>query len=332
MELRHLRYFVAVAEAGSLGAAAERLHVARQPLSVQIKDIERELGVALFERLPTGMRPTPEGLEFLAYAREALARHDRAVARMRRLSRRGASLRIVATALPPYDALLRTAVAHFRDAQPDIPVEIQAARPSRQARDVREADADLALHLGDAEDLANGVAGGPTSVPRGRELDSHLLLALPITGVLVGARHALAARPWVEPGDLSRLAQLAMPRHQHPVSFAAKMENLRGHGWRARAETLEMDERRDGMRLIAAGQAWGGVSRVFARLGAPGVAYRPLAAGGGSPWSLYALTRSGDADASVGDARVRDFVASLRASIALSGLDDDADAGSAPAA
>src|SRR2546423_15621748 len=69
MELRHFRYFVAVAEEHSFAHAARRLRVAQPALSKQIRDLETELGVTLFERLPRGVRLTPAGGAFLADAR-----------------------------------------------------------------------------------------------------------------------------------------------------------------------------------------------------------------------------------------------------------------------
>ena len=74
MELRHLRYFVAVAEEGSLSNAAEkRLHTAQPSLSRQIRDLELEVGAKLFERRPRGISLTPAGRVFLDHARMALA-------------------------------------------------------------------------------------------------------------------------------------------------------------------------------------------------------------------------------------------------------------------
>jgi LysR family hca operon transcriptional activator len=73
MELRHLRYFIAVAEEGSLSNAAEkRLHTAQPSLSRQIRDLELEVGVKLFERRPRGISLTPAGRVFLDHARMAL--------------------------------------------------------------------------------------------------------------------------------------------------------------------------------------------------------------------------------------------------------------------
>jgi LysR family transcriptional regulator, hca operon transcriptional activator len=73
MEFRHLRYFIAVAEEGSLTNAAERrLHTAQPSLSRQIRDLELEVGVKLLERRPRGITLTPAGRVFLDHARLAL--------------------------------------------------------------------------------------------------------------------------------------------------------------------------------------------------------------------------------------------------------------------
>lgn len=88
MELRHLRYFVAVAEAGSLTVAAEkRLHVAQPSLSRQLRDLELEVGATLFVRSSRGVTLTPAGLAFLDHARLALAQAGEAVAAARRAAR-----------------------------------------------------------------------------------------------------------------------------------------------------------------------------------------------------------------------------------------------------
>src|SRR2546426_12596256 len=93
MELRHLRYFVSGAEQGAFVKAAGQLRVAQSALSKQIRDLEREVGVALFERLSRGVRLTAAGEVFLAEARATLERAESAVAGARRADqRRGSSL------------------------------------------------------------------------------------------------------------------------------------------------------------------------------------------------------------------------------------------------
>src|SRR3989441_1088004 len=91
MELRHLRYFVAVSEEGSFLRAAGRLRVAQPALSKQIRDLEREVGVALFHRLPRGIRLTPAGEAFLVEARGTLTAAGRAVTSARGAAKDGAS-------------------------------------------------------------------------------------------------------------------------------------------------------------------------------------------------------------------------------------------------
>src|SRR6266446_1734269 len=85
MELRHLRYFIAVAEEGSLTLAAEkRLHTAQPSLSRQIRDLEYEVGVPLMSRSVHGIELTDAGRAFLDHARLALAQTEAAVAAARR--------------------------------------------------------------------------------------------------------------------------------------------------------------------------------------------------------------------------------------------------------
>ncbi len=76
MNLRDLRYIVALADFGHFGRAASACHVSQPTLSGQIRKLEEELGLPVFERVGRGVRPTPAGTEILAYARNALAAAD----------------------------------------------------------------------------------------------------------------------------------------------------------------------------------------------------------------------------------------------------------------
>src|SRR5216684_1461555 len=86
MELRHLRYFVAVGEDQHFGRAAERLHLAQPALSRQIQDLERELGFALFDRLPRGVKLSAAGKLFLSDARRILQEVEEAKVRAERVA------------------------------------------------------------------------------------------------------------------------------------------------------------------------------------------------------------------------------------------------------
>jgi DNA-binding transcriptional LysR family regulator len=121
MELRHLRYFIAVGEEQHFGRAAERLHVAQPPLSRQIRDLEREIGFLLFDRLPRGVRLSAAGKVFLSDARRILHDVDDARSRAERVALGNAgTLRIgIAMALSWHGAVADT-FREFRRRQPDV--------------------------------------------------------------------------------------------------------------------------------------------------------------------------------------------------------------------
>src|SRR3954451_5211124 len=82
MELRHLRYFVTVAEELNVSRASARLRISQPAVSRQLRDLEEELGVALFHREKSGLKLTPAGETFLAHARDLLRRSGDAVKQM----------------------------------------------------------------------------------------------------------------------------------------------------------------------------------------------------------------------------------------------------------
>jgi DNA-binding transcriptional LysR family regulator len=87
MELRHLRYFVAIGEEENYRRAAERLHVAQTALSTQIQDLEAELGFKLFDRLPRGVKLSVAGRLFLEDAGRILREVNEAATRAARVAR-----------------------------------------------------------------------------------------------------------------------------------------------------------------------------------------------------------------------------------------------------
>ena len=121
MELRHLRYFVAVGEEQHFGRAADRLHVVQPALSRQSGDLERELGFLLFDRLPRGVRLSAAGKLFLDDARRILQDVDEAKRRAAWMALgQAGTLRVgIATAVS-WHGLVVNAFREFRRRHPDV--------------------------------------------------------------------------------------------------------------------------------------------------------------------------------------------------------------------
>src|SRR5271169_5006885 len=114
MELRHLRYFVAVGEVLNFTKAATRLRVAQPALSRQVSDLEDELGVDLLNRTSHGVALTAEGKLFLEEARGLLKGADESIAKVRALAR-GEFGELQVGYLPPLDShILPRALAEFQ--------------------------------------------------------------------------------------------------------------------------------------------------------------------------------------------------------------------------
>jgi DNA-binding transcriptional LysR family regulator len=122
MELRHLRYFVAVAEAMNFTKASVRLRVAQPAVSRQVQDLEDEIGVDLLKRSPRGVTLTAEGQLFLEEAREMLRRADESVKKVRALARGEYGELHIGYAPTPTIEILPPALAAFQKAVPGVQV------------------------------------------------------------------------------------------------------------------------------------------------------------------------------------------------------------------
>ena len=149
MELRHLRYFVTVAEELHFGRAAEKLFISQPPLSQQIQQLEREIGVSLFLRTSRSVQLTPAGEVFLRDARLILAAVDNAVLGAKRAARGEEGwLGIGFAASATYDLL--PAVLHdFRESYPAIELSLVELNAAEQAIALQ----DRSIHVGFARPL-----------------------------------------------------------------------------------------------------------------------------------------------------------------------------------
>src|SRR5712691_2994652 len=138
MELRHLRYFVAIGEEQHYGHAARELRVAQPALSRQIQDLEEELGFKLFDRLPRGVKLSAAGRLFLEDARRILQQVSEAAARAARVaSGRSGTLRVGFTENASWRGVVPDSFRRFRERQPDAELQLQPDASLAQLEAIR---------------------------------------------------------------------------------------------------------------------------------------------------------------------------------------------------
>lgn len=215
MELRHLRYFVAVAEDLHFGRAANRLHTSQSSLSQQVRNLETELKVDLLRRVKRHVELTPAGSRFLREARGILAAAERA-AGLARETEREESQKIVIGISPETDwAFLGKALRLFREHAPSVEVLFQNLTPEAQVE---------ALHRGRIDIGFVGLpieAEGVVSEVTGRE---RLVAAIPEV-------HPMARNERIRLRDLSGEAYTLWPRHLSPGRYDQLLSVFRHAGF-----------------------------------------------------------------------------------------------------
>ena len=266
MELRHLRYFVAVAEERSFSRAATRLRVAQPALSKQIRDLEIELGTVLFERGPRGVFLTAAGRAFLVEARHTLDVATHAVASARGAAvGRDSPLRFAHGEVATYATSIENLLAAFRDANPDAQVEIASNHDGEIFHALRERRVDVGSVF---------VAEWPLV-----GFAAHRMIDSSITGVLLPGSHPLVAEPPIRLAELRTLTWLNSASRRWPGFFPILEDALRERGL-VPERRLERPREAPAMNVqIAAGDTWALVSEAVAgpyRKNANGIVYRPF--------------------------------------------------------
>ncbi|WP_370966304.1 LysR family transcriptional regulator [Amycolatopsis sp. cg9] len=147
MELRQLRYFVAVAEELHFGRAAERLHIVQPAVSQQVRRLERELGVPLFERTTRAVSLTEAGGRFLPHARAVLAAADRAADSVAEFRSAGPLVRLGTS--EGLGDRLDVLLTEFTRRAPEVPVELVHAPTAQRLQRVRDGSLDATIVRGD---------------------------------------------------------------------------------------------------------------------------------------------------------------------------------------
>ncbi len=285
MELRHLRYFVAVAEEGHVTRAAERLGMQQPPLSQQIQALERELAVQLFRRKPRGVELTDAGRALLDDARAILAHVDHAFATTRRTAR-GEQGRIAIgfTSSAPFHPFVPRVIRAFREAYPLVALTLDESGTTELIEDLRTERVDAAF-------IRTPVAD-PMGIVINPLLEEAMLVALPAT-------HALAADATELPlAALAAETFIVYRRPSGPGLYDAIFGACHAAGF-SPIVGQEAPRIVSTLNLVAAGLGIAIVPASLARMQMDGVVYRPLRSGGQPRAPLLLATRRGDTGAVV---------------------------------
>ena len=265
LDLRQLRYFVAVAETQNVGRAAERLGISQSPLSRQVKQLEARLGVNLFHREKQRVRLTNEGKAFLSEARELLS-HAHAIEQ--RAKRTGGAHKgtvvIGAVAGAVTSQLLPAHVRDFHKHYADITVELRIMRSAAQFEALKEQDIDVGYTY--------STAANPDVVTHLLS-DEALVLASPREHPVNRSRKA------VRPEFLDGQPFISMPANSSPAWHRRFVEACGRAGFTPEIK-YEVTDLSTALGLVSAGLGLALVQKSAANASLPGVVFRDV------PWSL----------------------------------------------
>jgi DNA-binding transcriptional LysR family regulator len=294
MELRHLRYFAAVAEERHFGRAARRLHMAQPPLSRQIRDLEEELGLQLFERSRRRVELTPAGEVLQERVRRIFAELERAVDDARRASL-GETGRV---AVGYVSSLAYSGIApllrDFRARHPDIEVSLRELPPQLQLDALKDGSLEVGFLRSPIED---------ENVETRCLRRERLMVALP-------ANHPLAHRGRIALTELAREPFVMFPRARGPTFFDHLITLCRAAGFSPRI--VQEAPQLDLVSLVVAGFGVALLPESMRALGRTELALRPIV--GNPTTELLVVWRTGPTATAV--QRFLDFVGKrgLRAS------------------
>jgi DNA-binding transcriptional LysR family regulator len=305
MELRHLRYFVAVAEEGHVTRAAERLGIQQPPLSQQIRALEAELDAQLFHRKPRGVELTPAGRAFFDEARAILTRVGDAVTATRQAAR-GETGRIGLgfTSSASFHPFVPRAIRAFRERHPLVALTLEESGTVELVAALRSPAIDIAFVRSPVSESADLVIR-PL-------LEEAMVAALP-------SGHPLGAA--ADPLPLAALAGETFILYRRPVGPGLHDAIIAACDRAGFSPQIGQEAPRmlSTLSLVAAGLGVTLVPQSMSRLEAEGVIYRPLTAAAQLTAPLNLAYRRGKSDAAV-----RRFIALVERS-AASGSHTDGD-------
>ena len=259
MELRHLRYVVAVAEALNFGRASGHLGIAQPSLSNQIRQLESELQATLFVRTTRRVQLTEAGRLFLEQAREVLAHADRAAVVARRAARGEVGMLRVGSAYWTDTACILASLAAFHRQNPGIQFDLRTLSAPLQLAALRDDRLDV------------GFVRPPVDEPA---LDSELLMSEPFV-VALPANHRLVSRPRLTVANLANEAFILLQRESVPVYHDLVLKSCREAGFVPHVPH-EVSQPQMVLGLVASGMGVSLVPHSVRKARASGVVFRPL--------------------------------------------------------
>ena len=282
MELRHLRYFIAVAEEGHVTRAAARLGIQQPPLSQQIRALETELEVQLFRRKPRGVELTQAGEALLTEARTVLDRVEHAVAAARRTGRGDAGrIGVGFTSSASFHPFVPRIIREFREASPLVALSLEEAGTGELV------DGLLAERI-DAAFIRSPI-GAAAEIAVHSVLKEEMVVALP-----AGHRLAAGASPARLP--LAALEPEIFILYRRPLGpglYDAIIAACQRAGYSPRIGQ-EAPRMLATLSLVAAGLGVTLIPASMQRMGMEGVVYRPLARNAGLIAPLNLACRRGE--------------------------------------
>jgi DNA-binding transcriptional LysR family regulator len=261
MELRHLRYFLAVAEEGNFTRAAARLGIGQPPLSQQIRDLETEIGAMLFHRVPHGAELTAAGAAFLPEAKASLAAAEKA-----RLAAQSANrgetgrLSLGFTASSAFNPIVSTTIRRFQARWPDVLLSLTEMNTLGLVQKLERGELDATFMRPGLDD--------PDGIRLKRLPDEPMVVALP-------ASHALARQKTLPLASLAKEPFILFPRLVGLSLYDDVVRACREAGFELTV-AQEAPQISSVVNLVAADLGVSIVPASISQIKLAGVAYRPI--------------------------------------------------------
>ena len=259
MELRHLRYFVAVAEERSFTRAAQRLHIAQPPLSRQIQQLEELLGVSLFERTARPMKLSEAGRFFYVHATRLLAETAELESMTRRVGKIERSLSVGFVGSTLY-GMLPKIIRRYRQRNPEVQLSLHEMSTMDQIKALKEGRIDIGFGRIRLDD---------PSVRRVVLREERMIAALPVGHPLCEAKAVLSLH------DLLKETLIIFPKAPRP-SYADQVLAAFHDRSLKPARVLETRELQIALGLVAAGEGVSVVPKSVYGLKRDDIAYKDL--------------------------------------------------------